>query len=198
MHLLMYLLLHALTCMVNISSQNPVVTMHIPLFPKEHMPTMHKEDDSVSTFHPGNTVNLTSDQESDEDEKETPDPPSGPLSPGGTLCTTRTQEHDAISRNSMSDSASRILSLETELSALNKAFRTEINNLQSQATQHANARVAHGTMLSEILNMLKQANLATLIPPPPDKLAQFPNPSNKADLLSTDAAGDSLGVTGHG
>jgi len=70
--------------------------------------------------------------------------------------------------------------------------------LQSQATQQANAQVAHGTMLSEILNMLKQANLATLIPPPSEELTQFDNPSNKANHLSMDAAGDSLGVAGHG
>jgi hypothetical protein len=31
---------------------------------------MNKEDDSVSTFHHGNTMNLTSDQESEEDSEE--------------------------------------------------------------------------------------------------------------------------------
>lgn len=77
------------------TKQNPAVTMHIPLFPKEHMPTMHKEDDSVSMFHPGNTV--THDQESDKDEEETPGPSSGPISPVGILRTTRPQDHDVIS-----------------------------------------------------------------------------------------------------
>jgi hypothetical protein len=47
---------------------------------------------------------------------------------------------------------------------MNKAFHNEINKLQSQAKQQANAQVTHGTMLSEILEMLKKANIYTAAP----------------------------------
>jgi hypothetical protein len=100
----------------------------------------------------------------------------------------------------MSDSASRISSIETEISAMNKTFHNEINKLQSQAKQQANAQVTHGTMLSEILEMLKKANLYTTANAPcsPAETSHTTTPSNKANHLETVDAGGSLGAAGHG
>jgi hypothetical protein len=70
----------------------------------------------------------------------------------------------------MLDSASRISSLETELSAMDKAFRTEIAKLQNQALDQAESQLLHGNMLNEILTTLKQLNTTTDKPVvPPDK-----------------------------
>jgi len=169
------------------------------------MPSMNKEDDSVSTFHHGNTMNLTSDQESEEDseelvEEEKTNSTTPSKSPVGILRTPRTQDQDVLSRISMSDSASRISSLETEISAMNKAFHNEINKLQSQAKQQANAQVTHGTMLSEILEMLKKANMYTTANAPcsPAETSHTTTPSNQANHLETVDAGGSSGAAGHG
>jgi hypothetical protein len=187
------------------TTKNTSVTSNIPSFPKEHMPSMHNEDDSVSTFHHGNTVNLTSDQVSEEDsddlvEEEKTNSTTPSKSPVGILRTPRTQDQDVLSRISMSDSASRISSLETEISAMNKTFHNEINKLQSQAKQQANAQVTHGTMLSEILEMLKKANLYTTANAPcsPVETSHTTTPSNKANHLETVDAGGSFGAAGHG
>jgi hypothetical protein len=40
-----------------------VVTMNIPSFPAEHIPSMAQDEDSISTFHPGRVVNLTEENE---------------------------------------------------------------------------------------------------------------------------------------
>jgi hypothetical protein len=185
--------------------KNTSVTTNIPSFPKEHMPSMNKEDDSVSTFHHGNIMNLTSDQDSAEEseelvgeEKTNSTTPS--KSPVGILRTPRTQDQDVLSRISMSDSASRISSLETEISAMNKAFHNKINKLQSQAKQQANAQVTHGTMLSEILEMLKKANMSTTANAPcsPAETSHPTTPSNQANHLETVDAGGSSGAAGHG
>jgi hypothetical protein len=118
------------------TDQEPVVSLHIPDFPTEHMPSMRKEDDSVSTFHQGQTINLADypdDEEEDGEEVSStkPDPPVG------ILRTSRPHDSDAVSKISISDSASRISSLETKLSAMDKAFRLEIAKLQQQAVSHA-------------------------------------------------------------
>jgi hypothetical protein len=63
----------------------------------------------------------------------------------------------------MSDSATRISSLETEISMMDKTFRDEIGKLQSQAAQQAHAQSKHGTILSKILLALKKIYLAALI-----------------------------------
>jgi len=88
---------------------DPVVEMEVPNFPPEHMPSMKPDDDSVSTFHPGATaINLT--EESDEDDEAEPTNTSSV----SILRTSRLQDQEVISRISMSDSATRISSLETE------------------------------------------------------------------------------------
>jgi hypothetical protein len=75
----------------------------------------------------------------------------------------------------MSDSASRISSLETELSAMDKAFRTEIAKLQNQALDQAKSQLLHGNMLNEILTTLKQLNTTT------DKPVVLPDKSEAAN-----------------
>ncbi len=65
--------------------QEPVVSLHVPDFPPEHMPSMRKEDDSVSTFHHGQTINLTDDPDDEEEEVLS----TKPSSPVGILRTSR-------------------------------------------------------------------------------------------------------------
>jgi hypothetical protein len=83
---------------------------------------------------------------------------------------------------------------------MNKAFQNEINKLQSQAKQQANAQVTHGTMLSEILEMLKKANMSTTANAPCSSAETIEptTPSNQANHLATVDAGGSQGVAGHG
>jgi len=136
--------------------QDPIVSVQIPSFPVEHMPPMRNEDDSVSTFHPGNTINLA-DEPGEDDFEEEITPKSGP--PVGILKTPRSQDCDVLSRISTSDSATRISSLETEISAMDKAFRAEISKLQNQAIVQAKSQLVHGSMLTEIINLLKKSSI---------------------------------------
>jgi hypothetical protein len=73
---------------------------------------------------------------------------------------------------------------------MNKAFREEIEKLQQQALSQAKFQNLHGSMLTEILNMLKQSNRnnvqSTLLPP------EAANPPQAFD------AGDPIGVAGSG
>jgi hypothetical protein len=43
------------------------VSAQVPDFPAEHIPAMNPDEDSVSTFHHGTTINLVEDSDSDED-----------------------------------------------------------------------------------------------------------------------------------
>jgi len=95
---------------------------------------MRNKDNSVSTFHPGNTINLADEPDEDDDEEEIT-PKSRP--PVSILKIPRSQDSDVLSRISTSDSATRISSLETEISAMDKAFRAEISKLQNQAIVQA-------------------------------------------------------------
>jgi hypothetical protein len=144
----------------NKDESNPLVSVQVPAFPTEHTPSMNPIEISVSTFHPGPTINLTDDPDSDEESNNNK---SSQKSPVSILRTYRVQEADMISRISMSDSATRISSLETEISTMDKTFRDEIGKLQSQAAQQAHAQLEHGTILSEILSTLMKTNLASLI-----------------------------------
>jgi hypothetical protein len=51
----------------NSTSQDPLVEMQVPSFPLDLMPSMQAEEDSISTFHPGNTINLTDEQDEEEE-----------------------------------------------------------------------------------------------------------------------------------
>jgi hypothetical protein len=77
-----------------------------------------------------------------------------------------------------------------QISTMNKAFREEIEKLQQQALSQAKFQNLHGSMLTEILNMLKQSNRnnvqSTLLPP------EAANPPQAFD------AGDPIGVAGSG
>ena len=80
------------------TDQEPVVSLHIPDFPTEHMPSMRKEDDSVSTFHQGQTINLADypDNEEEEGRKVSSTKPD-PLV--GILQTSRPHDVDAVLKN---------------------------------------------------------------------------------------------------
>ncbi len=56
----------------------------------------------------------------------------------------------------MSDSATRISSLETELSMMGKQFKDKIGKLHLQAVKQADVQQAQSTMLTEILTTLKK------------------------------------------
>jgi len=126
---------------------------------------------------------LTNEPDSDEDDS-TPNQTNPALV--SILRTTRGTESDTMSKTS------RIASLETELSAMDKAFREELGKLQSQALAQAESQLLHGSMLSEILSTLKQLNLPTEVLISPLNTAEEANPPQTVD------AGGSLGVAGHG
>jgi len=91
--------------------QEAFVSVQVPNFSAEHMPSMNLDEDSVSTFHHGNTINLEEDPASDEEKSS---PINSQKSPISILRTPLSQETDVISKISMSDSATRISSLETD------------------------------------------------------------------------------------
>ncbi len=114
------------------NSKNPAdqqtVSVNIPPFPIEHMPSMQQDDDSISTFHPGNLGQIIEEMDLDEEDHS----PITHVSPVSILRTSEHTESDAVSRMSMSDSASRISSLETELSAMDKTFKGAIELLKAK------------------------------------------------------------------
>jgi len=164
-----------------------IVSVQIPPVSSEHIPQIGREDDSVSTFHPGAPIILTKDSSSEEEQEET----EAMRRPTGILRTSRQPEIDVISRISTSDSNTRISSLESNISAMEKAFKEEISKLQHQATLQATAQLSHGNMLTEILSMLKQTNLIR-------EFNNIPNQSEEANHPQTEVAGDSSGVAGQG
>lgn len=96
-----------------------------------------------------------------------------------------------MSRTTISDSSSRISSLETELSAMDKAFREELVKLQSQALIQAKSQLLHGSMLTEILSTLKKLNVSEALLSPLQT-------SEVANSPQTVEAGGSSAVAGHG
>jgi hypothetical protein len=169
----------------------PLVSVNVPDFPLDHIPSMRREDDSVSTFHHGNNIIITEDVEEDgEGDEDVIEIIPKPHSHVNILRTSKKSDPDVMSRISTSDSASRISSIETEISTMNKAFREEIEKLQQQALSQAKFQNLHGSMLTEILDMLKQSNRSnvqsTLLPP------EAANPPQVFD------AGDPIGVAGSG
>lgn len=169
------------------------VSVQLPSVPLEHIPIMHPDDDSISTFHQGKTINLA-DKPDSEDEK---DPQSNTSrttaqSPVGILRTSRAQE-DAVSKISLSDSATRISSLETELSTMNKQFHAEISKLQDQASQQAKEQLLHSSLLMEIITLLKSSNISSLENPSYNQ-----HLSTTANHQATVDAGGPTGAAGHG
>jgi hypothetical protein len=165
------------------------VSVQVPDFPAEHMPAMNPDEDSVSTFHHGTTINLAEDSDSDED---TNNQMPSKKSPVDILRTSRNQNIDAISRISMSDSATRISSLETELSMMGTQFKNKIGKLHLQAVKQADVQQSQSTMITEILTTLKKINLSTLIEEQSPKRSEVVNPPQ------TTEAGGSPRVAGHG
>jgi hypothetical protein len=165
------------------------VSVQVPNFSAEHMPSMNLDEDSVSTFHHGNTINLEEDPVSDEEKSS---PINSQKTPVSILRTPFSQEVDVLLKISMSDSATRISSLETEFSMLGKQFRDEICKLQSQAAKQADTQLEQSSMLSEILSTLKKINLSTLMDNQSPKRSEVANPPQTAK------AGGSPGVAGHG
>jgi len=153
------------------------------------MPSMRPDEDSVSTFHPGATINLA-----DETDEEGVVPTITHATPSLTriLKTSRSTENDTIPRISMSDSASRISSLEPEFSAMSKDFRDERAKLKNEALVQSKSQLLHGSMLIEILTTLKQFNLSM---EPQVTLPKTPEAANHPQVST---AGDSPGVAGQG
>jgi hypothetical protein len=173
-------------------SQEPLVSVNIPPFSVEHMPSMRAEDDSISTFHPGNSVDLTNLQDPDEEEVITQVSKSRPPV---SILRTKQPDQDAVSRISTSDSASRISSLETNIQEMDKSFRSAIEKLQTQALVQADSALTHGNMLIEIISLLKSNNInvgQTTTPGNPT------TPPGAANHPQEDPAGDSSRAAGPG
>jgi hypothetical protein len=175
----------------NRKEEDPVVTLNIPDFPQEYIPSMAKDGDSISTFHPGRVTDRTN-----EDHLEETQGSKTPPTPTSMLCASRLREQDGMSRTSMSDSASRISSLETELSAMHKNFQGAIEQLQSQAQNQAIAQVHHSSLLEEILKMLKNNHITSPLSDPSEgNITNRPEVANHPHAFN---AGDSVGVAGQG
>jgi hypothetical protein len=93
---------------------------------------------------------------------------------------------------SLSDSASRISSLESNLLEMDKAFRGAIENLQVQAVIQAKEQLQHGSMLTEIISLLKFNNLNSNLENTTKNLSEVANHPQKDD------AGDLSKVAGQG
>jgi len=85
----------------NRKEEDHVVTLNIPDFPQEYIPSMAKDGDSISTFHPGRVTDRTN-----EDHLEETQGSKTPPTPTSILRTSWLQEQDGKSRKSMSESAS--------------------------------------------------------------------------------------------
>jgi hypothetical protein len=173
-------------------SQEPQVSVNIPPFSVEHMPSMRAEDDSISTFYPGNNVDLTNLQDPDEEEVITQVSKSRPPV---SILRTKQPDQDAVSRISTSDSASRISSLETNIQAMDKSFRSAIEKLQMQALVQADSALTHGNMLIEIISLLKSNNINVGQPTTPGNPTTPPGAANHPQ---EDPAGDSSRAAGPG
>jgi hypothetical protein len=175
------------------SNVPPHVSIDIPSFPAVHMPSLRPDDDSVSTFHPRNAVDLTAEDEQDEAEEEqnAVDNSLQPAqkSPVSILKTSKLNDPDQVSRMSMSGSASRISSLESNLLEMDKAFRGAIENLQVQAVIQAKEQLQHRSMLTEIISLLKFNNLNSNLENTTKNLSEVANHPQKDD------AGDLSKVT---
>jgi hypothetical protein len=142
-------------------------------------------------------INLADESDTDEEKEDAPEDSTFKTrktttsSPVGILRTPRIQE-DAISKISFSDSATRISSLETELSTMNKKFHEEKGKLQDRALQQAKEQLLHGSLLTEILTLLKGSNISSL------ENSTNPTPSTTANQQVTVDAGGSQGAAGHG
>jgi len=149
------------------SNVHPQVSIDIPSFPAVHMPSLCPDEDSVSTFHPRNAVDLTAEDDQNEAEEgkiEADNSQPAQKSPVSILKTSKLTDPDQVSRMSLSDSASRISSLESNLLEMDKAFRGAIENLQVQAVIQAKEQLQHGSMLTEIISLLKFNNLNSNYP----------------------------------
>jgi len=178
------------------SNVPPHVSIDIPSFPTEYMPSLRPDDNSVSSFHPRNAVDLTAEDEQEEAEvdQNAADTSLQPAqkSPLSILKTSKLNDPDQVSRMSMSDSASRISSLESNVLKMDRAFRGAIENLQVQALIQAKEQLQHGSMLTEIISLLKLNNLNSNLE------NTTKNQSEAANHPQKDDAGDLSKVAGQG
>jgi hypothetical protein len=89
--------------------------------------------------------------------------------------------------------ASRISSFETEIFTMGKNFQGAIDQLRPQAQERANTQLIHGSMLSEIINLLKRSNIDNTA-----TTSFHPHTSEAANHPQTSPAGNSSGATDHG
>jgi hypothetical protein len=156
------------------------VSRDIPAYPTQNFPSMRKDDNSISTFHPGPS-NAPPKEDSSEQ-------PAGNSSPSITLGIPKDpkdyEDIDVVSK--MSNSALRISSLETNISELDKVFRLAVGDLQ-------NKQMSHENMLAEILGILKMSLLSEDPSVVPNKDPKMPETANP---LQASEAGGPTGATG--
>ena len=125
------------------------VSMSNPSTP-ENFPTMQTEENSVSTFHPNRATNNTSNHCTTEDT-----PLSSQQSGSTSWVREQVTAEDPEMISKMSDSASHITSLESDINDLNIHFRAAVDELQQQAKQQAVRKTQQDDTLEEILKVLK-------------------------------------------
>jgi hypothetical protein len=138
------------------------IQFHTPIvIDPETFPKMYDDNDSVSTFHRDTNsvpVNLAPST------KFTPQiSPKPPTTAASSTCNAKPvdidyQEHDE-SVSKLSDTQSRISTLESDIKHLNHSFKNAISELKLQSKQQVKQQQMHESTLAKILALLKQSRL---------------------------------------
>jgi hypothetical protein len=134
------------------------IQVHVPMvIDPEESPKMYEDTDSVSTFHKkdGHATALISPLKSF-----TPNIVSNPLS---VLASSTSNSKpididyhkDGESVSKLSDTQSRISSIEQDIKHLHSSFQQALANLQLQSQKQASQQSLHEATLSEVLNLLR-------------------------------------------
>jgi TolA-binding protein len=151
---------------------------------------MYDDNDSVSTFHRDThsvPVNLAPST------KFTPQmTPIPSTTAASSSCNSKPididyQEHDE-SVSKLSDTQSRISTLESDIKHLNHSFKNAISELKLQSKQQVEQQQMHESTLAEILALLKQSKLPSDVTSAPSVRDNLPDQST-ATSGSSGAAG---------
>jgi len=192
------------------------IEVEMPSFIPDNFPSMHIDDDSISTFHPRPHSAKVSDKD------DTPLPISTSTSTSTTFNPIITPlpptqnsiqpkniknfESDSVSK--LSDTASHISCLETNLKELDEVFKNVFLGLCMQGKRHEETQSKHEKVLDDILQALKLSN--TTSNSHPSNVQDNFNEANPAltpyaSMLPSEVAnnpqmqpvGHSSGVAGH-
>jgi len=198
------------------STNTSQIEVEMPSFIPDDFPSMQIDDDSNSTFHPRPPPDKVSYEDFNPIPTSTSTSTSMAFNPIITsLPPTQNSiqprniknfESDSVSK--LSDTASRISSLETNLKELDEVFKNVFLVLRMQGKQHEETQSKHEKVLDDILQALKLSN--TISNSHPSNVHDSINEANSstsphASVLSSEVANnpqmrlvcDSSGVASH-